>query len=83
MSLPSGCAKGDNGFVFIRRLRGELQSWSDVELRDRLCQVTAHMTADGGGLEWRRSYTRAVAVSERKALVAEIDRRARPDETRA
>ena len=84
MSLPSGCAKADNGFLFIRRLRGELAGWSDLELRERLHLVTSHMTADGAGLAFSRSYVRTIAVGERRALEAELSRRLDPrDKTRA
>jgi len=78
MSLPAGCAKADNGFLFIRRLRGELAGWSEMDLRDRLYRVCAHMTADGAGLAFTRSYVRTIAVAERRALEAELTKRARP-----
>ena len=77
MSLPKGVAKADNGAIFMLRDRDELEGWTDAQLRERLRFVKAYTDPGSAGLEFIRSYVRMIAMRERRALVFEIDRRAR------
>jgi len=75
MSLPRGVAKSDSGALFFKRTPEELASWTDADLQARVAYVTGHMSPDGGGLTYERSYIRTIAVAERRAVLHELARR--------
>jgi hypothetical protein len=75
MSLPAGVAKSDSGAVFILRDADELAGWTDDDLRMRLRYVQGHISSDGAGLAFLRSYVRNTAIAERKAVLLEMARR--------
>ena len=73
MSLPAGVAKSDSGAVFILREPGELETWTDDDLRARLTYLRGHM--EGVELTFTRSTVRLTAAAERKAVLHEMARR--------
>jgi len=75
MSLPRGVAKADNGALFFKRTREELAAWTDADLRARAAYVIGHISPDGGGLTYERSYVRALAVAEHRMVLQELARR--------
>jgi hypothetical protein len=77
MSLPKGVAKADNGAIFMLRERDELEGWTLPQLLQRLDFVKRYTDPGSAGMEFARSYVRMIAMRERRALVFEIDRRAR------